>query len=224
MPTGSPSTDGSTDSDNSDEPEVSEEPEEVDTSAPPEGIEPGDIPSPLDLGEVCNREVTVEGAQPFPTGVRQLSDIKAITMVQQPYADPPLRNRAEWVSSATPDEANAGGVPAMGAVLNAVVCIYSIDDTAQVRRVCEGAGTYAGQSWEVWSSDYMIRTIDPSTGAIVDESEPFSSEDLRESTLQCAAPWPTFESNLRPDSRVTDMPPEIVIDVSTAYLTSLVSG
>lgn len=225
-PTGSPSTDGSADSDNSDEPDDSEEPEEVDTSAPPEGIEPGDIRSVYDLGEVCNREATIEGAQPFPAEVGQLSDLKALTVLQQPYADPPLRNRAEWVDmpTVTPAEANAGDVPAGGAVVNAVVCISAVEGTAEVRRVCEGTGTYAGQAWEVWSSDYVIRTIDPSSGAIVDESEPFTSKELPESPLQCVAPWPAFESDLRPDQRVTDMPVEVVLPLAADYFTSLVGG
>lgn len=217
---GGPSTasTSTTEDEGSEEPE----PEETDTSAPPEGIESFALPSAFELSEVCDRSRVVEGAQPFPADPRP-GDLSAFSLVQNPHLDPPLRGRPEWKLALTPDDAYAVDVPMDGGVLNAVVCVTAVEGTAQVRTTCEGTGEYAGQTWEVWSSEYFFRTIDPLTGAIVDESEPFFSGDLPDSLFQCAAPYDTL-SDVIVDPRQDDLPTEVTADLLADYFATLVSG
>ena len=155
--------------------ESSEPTDEPETEEPRDELVLADLYGAESYGPICEGTAVITDAQPYPEDPQQLSDLVLEVAWGVPQTDPPVD--ATWVHGAPPTEVTP---PTGLAGLNAFVCVVPVDGTVELRELCVDGTRVDGTrgSWDVYSSDYEIFTVDPTTGEVVREAERFSSLDL----------------------------------------------
>ncbi|MDQ1104613.1 hypothetical protein QE364_000312 [Nocardioides zeae] len=150
--------------------ETDEEAEEPAEDLP--AVDPG---SGFTAGDVCRGEATLEGTQPFPDDPAQISALLLLETLpfpdattDEPYV--PVTTSFDWSVPGATDLTN----------VNAIVCMSVVPDSIAVRKKCDEPvyPDLQPDAWEVWSSDYVVSVVDPTTAEVLVEGEPFSSADF----------------------------------------------
>lgn len=159
-------------------------------------------PISVEMGPVCRQEAVVAGAQPYPGDVEHMRAFMAIEYPQLPDQAPgadglyaPVGLDREW--ALPPDVVEWDD-------LNALICVDVVPGSEYVRLECSTQLQGRASTWDIWGSRLQVRIIDPTTGEVVAEDEPFDSD-----TLLPHLPCRTPPNDLAPGGHasVTDQPP-----------------
>lgn len=137
------------------------------------------------LADVCERRAVLERAQPFPDDPADLR--VAITQEQLPYPtaeayarvpiDRPWAHRGESYDD-----------------LNGVVCVSIVPDSLTLRTGCFNQTDADVVRWDVYGARWVVTVLDPTTGEVVAEGEPFDSTEVV-GTPTCATPPPAARAD-----------------------------
>lgn len=194
--------DGGSATDPTDPAESSESSEPSESSAVAEDLPTIDPPS-WDVAEACRQEAVLEGAQPYPGSVAQMQGFMLIEAVEFPDTEEALLGRYLPIGLERPRAAPADA--GTWSAVNALICVDIVEDSEYVRLECEGTADDGGHAtWEIWGAELQIRILDPSTGELVAEDEPFDTAELLPG-LPCGSP--PFELAAGEHGYKTDQPP-----------------
>lgn len=145
------------------------------TDEPAEDLPEVDPDNGFTAGGVCRGEATLEGTQPFPDDPAQISGL----LLQETLPFPDATTDEPYVPVTTSFDWSVPGATDLTNV-NAIVCMSVVPDSVEVRKKCD-APVYPDlqpDAWEVWSADYVVSVVDPTTAEVLVEGEPFSSADF----------------------------------------------
>jgi len=145
------------------------------SDGPAEDLPAVDPDNGFTAGGVCRGEATLEGTQPYPGDGSQVSAL--LLLESLPFPD--LATDEPYVPVNTSYDWSANGAADLSDV-NAIVCMSVVPDSIEVRKKCD-APVYPElqpDAWEVWSADYVVSVVDPTTAEVLVEGEPFSTADF----------------------------------------------
>ncbi|GAB3081281.1 hypothetical protein GCM10027215_24620 [Nocardioides zeae] len=151
------------------------EPTGTATDEPAEDLPEVDPDNGFTAGGVCRGEATLAGTQPFPDDPSQISAL----LLQETLPFPDATTDEPFVPVSTSFDWSVPGATDLTNV-NAIVCMSVVPDSVEVRKKCD-APVYPDlqpDAWEVWSADYVVSVVDPTTAEVLVEGEPFSSADF----------------------------------------------
>ncbi|HEY1133044.1 MAG TPA: hypothetical protein VGE77_00575 [Nocardioides sp.] len=151
------------------------EPTDAATSDPPEDLPQVDPEFGFTAGGVCRGESTIPAAQPYPGDPSGLSAM--LLLESMPFPD--LATDEPYVPVSTSYPWDAEPQADLGNV-NAIVCMTVVPESVEVRKVCDTPvyPELQPDAWEVWTGDYVVSVVDPTTAEVLAEGEPFSSADF----------------------------------------------
>lgn len=148
---------------------------ETGSDEPAEDLPEVDPDNGFTAGGVCRGEATLAGTQPFPDDPAQISAL----LLQETLPFPDATTDEPFVPVTTSFDWSVPGATDLTNV-NAIVCMSVVPDSVEVRKKCD-APVYPDlqpDAWEVWSADYVVSVVDPTTAEVLVEGEPFSSADF----------------------------------------------
>ncbi len=160
----------------------SSEPSEDATSEPPEDLPEVDPEFGFTAGGVCRGEATLAGTQPFPDDPSQLSALVLYetppfpdATTDEPYV--PVGTRFDWSVQGGTDLTD----------VNAIVCVSVVPESIEVRKKCTDPPfpDLQPDAWEVWTADFVVSVVDPTTAEVMVEGEPFASGDFISGDVGC---------------------------------------
>lgn len=136
------------------------------------------------IDAICERDAVLGTAAPYPAEPELAGELRAVVAQQQlAYRPGPrfelVESDREWAATSYDQ-------------LNAALCVRRVPGTMDTRLSCSGAGAAGEGEWRVYTADWVVEVVDPSTGRLVTAGEPFSSSDVTV-TPDCADVPPDLE-------------------------------